>query len=238
MSKTLLSSGSQQFASEEVPSTYGYPNGYRLRSITKQAVILWDMFPGACFFNPDYLTRITRGEAALPPNAEGWFAIPRWQNIASTYNAAVEKVLAKISQTGPFHNWREGQLGPERLRRSERTAHDLDILAERQKADILIVPGQFGKRHAGRSVRRAREVYAPNEFGLGAYEVGIMLLTHPERLQHSEDLWPDCAGDEYGVGRFGSAPYFDFLAGQLEFDTGSSGGAVAGCGSASGFLSQ
>jgi hypothetical protein len=33
------------------------------------------------------------------------------------------------------------------------------------------------------SVQEAREKFAPNEVGLGAYEVGIILLTHPERLK-------------------------------------------------------
>jgi hypothetical protein len=28
-----------------------------------------------------------------------------------------------------------------------------------------------------------------NECGLGAFAIGIMLLTHPERLKHYDDLW-------------------------------------------------
>jgi hypothetical protein len=104
------------------------------------------------------------------------------------------------------------------------------------------VPAQFGLRHRGRSVRRAREVFNASEFGLDTFAVGIMLLTHPERLQHYDDLWIDCAGDEYDDpgddGRFSLAPYFCFSCGKVEllarrFD-------VAGgyCGSASGFVSQ
>lgn len=36
-----------------------------------------------------------------------------------------------------------------------------------------------------------------NEFGLGAYEISIMLLTHPERLKYRRDLGIGCVGDEY-----------------------------------------
>jgi len=55
-------------------------------------------------------------------------------------------------------------------------------MAEIKHHDILVVPAQFGLRHRGRSVRRVREVMNANEFGLGVFAIGIMLLTHPERL--------------------------------------------------------
>lgn len=241
MTHPLPTSGQQQFANEEVKSRYGYPTGYRLRCISEQANILRAMFAGVGNIDPDYLSRIKRGEIALPAGAERWFAIPRWQNLATTYNEALDKVLAMLASTRPFKNWRAGQLGPDRLRQSGRAIHALDLLAEQQNgADILIVPAQFGQRHAGRSVRRAREVFTANEFGLGAYEVGIMLLTHPERLVSHENLWPDCPGDEYAVddGRFVLAPYFRFGGGQLGFDSGWSVFADADFGSASGFLPQ
>src|SRR5262249_34336611 len=52
--------------------------------------------------------------------------------------------------------------------------------------------------HRGRSVHTAREVMGRRrQFVLGAFAVGIMLLAHPERLQHNDDLWSYCAGDEY-----------------------------------------
>jgi hypothetical protein len=65
-------------------------------------------------------------------------------------------------------------------------------------------------------------VFVTSEFGFGAYETGIILLTHPERLQHLDDLWIDCAGDEYApfaVGRFSGAPYFRFRGGEVKFGT-------------------
>ena len=53
---------------------------------------------------------------AVPANAEGWFAIPKWQTFTPTYGEAVEKVLAKVNETRTFKNWREGGLGPDHLK--------------------------------------------------------------------------------------------------------------------------
>jgi hypothetical protein len=172
---------------------------------------------------------------ALPPNAEGWFAIPKWEKIAPTYNEAVQKVLDMIRQTcaGNFHNHHDGQLGPERLRQTAKTAGVFQKLGDEQKDhDILVVPAQFGIRHRGRSVRRAREVFfASNEFGLGAFASGIMILTHPERLMNYDDLWIDCSGDEYdnpgSAVRFDFAPNFSFGDGKVGFDMSWFGDALA-----------
>src|SRR5690606_10525533 len=114
----------------------------------------------------------------------------RWEKVAPTYNEAVQKVLDLINQTrnGAFYNYREGELGPTQLRQSTKSVSVFQKLDDEQKEqDILVVPAQFGIRHRGRSVRRAREVMNANECGLGAFAIGIMLLTHPERLKHYDD---------------------------------------------------
>jgi hypothetical protein len=76
----------------------------------------------------------------------------------------------------------------------------------------------------------------------GAFAVGVMLLTHPERLQHHDDLWISCAGDEYYAphtfGGFSRAPIFGFGGGKVEFDACWCGYANGDCGSASAFVSQ
>ncbi|MFA5737021.1 MAG: hypothetical protein WC893_02610 [Candidatus Paceibacterota bacterium] len=60
-----------------------------------------------------------------------------------------------------------------------------------------------------------------NECGLGAFAVGIMILTHSERLSHYDDLWIDCAGDEFddpdAAFRFDRAPFFRFGDGEVRF---------------------
>ena len=240
---------SDKFKDEEVESSYRYLSGYKPKGLNEQCNQLRILFSGIGFPNQDLLAQIEKGEVELPKNAEGWFAIPNWMKnptiFGATYSEALEKVLSCIKQTrnGTFENYREGQLDEKHLRQSARTVMFWKQLSEAQgNPDILIVPAQFGIRHRGRSVRRAREVFLTNEFGLGAFAVGIMVLTHPERLQHYDDLWVDCAGDEFddpdsGV-RFGHAPCFRFSVGGVEFDACYVGGAHDRYGSASGLVPQ
>lgn len=211
--------GASIFTNEEVTSSYVYPSGYTgARFITEQTNRLRQMFSGIGFADEKLVER------PLPSTMEGYFAIPRWETIAKTYGEAVETVLAKIKETRPIYNYRDGQLGAKYLRQHERSIAFWQKLSESQKGyDILVVPAQFGLRHRGKSVRRARETFQANEFGLGAFATGIMLLTHPERIVSYNDLWVDCAGDEYAPkadGSFVSAPSwsFDFHEG-LNFDT-------------------
>lgn len=228
---------SKQFVDEEVESNYGYPSSYKPKGITEQTNILRQLFPGVGFANEKL------AEYFSPPSAEGWFAIPRWQSIAKTYNEAVQKALdlIKKQRRGNFYNYYEGRLGAH-LRQHERTTKKLEVLAEAQKGyDILVVAAQFGLRHRGRSVRRAREVFMGSEFGLGAFEIACMILTHQDRLANRDDLWIDCAGDEYTLDEdsvFSSAPFFRFHDGEVEFAAGWIDNANKRYGSVSAFLPQ
>lgn len=227
---------SDKFKDEEVQSSYAYPKGYKVKGITEQTNILRQLFPGIGFADEKI------AEQSLPPNAEGWFAIPKWQTLAPTYGEAVEKVLAMIASQRKFYNYRDGQLGAEYLRQHAKTVKMFQQLGDEQKDfDILVVPAQFGLRHKGRSVRRAREVFAANEFGLGAFAIGIMLLTHPEREVQWGQLHVDCAGDEFAPdadGVFSSAPIFYFYDGKVRFNANWFDHAYEYYGSASAFLPQ
>ncbi|MEK9185095.1 MAG: hypothetical protein AAB866_02965 [Patescibacteria group bacterium] len=238
-----------KFKDEEVKSSYSYLSGYKPKGLNEQCNKLRVLFSGIGFCNQDLLAQIEKGEVELPKHAEGWFAIPNWMKnpkiFGTTYSEAVQKVLNMIKQirNGKFENYREGQLDEKRLRQLARTQKFFRDLSESQgNPDILIVPAQFGIRHRGRSVRRAREVFLTNEFGLGAFAVGIMILTHPERLQHYDDLYIDCAGDEYDDPgsdvRFDRAPYFRFFDGKVKFGTDYVGNADDRYGSASGLVPQ
>ncbi|QQS20564.1 MAG: hypothetical protein IPL87_03255 [Candidatus Moraniibacteriota bacterium] len=119
-----------------------------------------------------------------------------------TYGEAVEEVLAMIvSKQRLLYNYSGSQLGAEHLTQHAKTAAMFQKLGDKQKGfDILVVPAHFSHHHKGRSVRRAREVFPDNEFGLGAFAIGIMLLTHPERGVDERYLHVICAGDEFSNG--------------------------------------
>jgi len=187
---------------------------------------------------------------AIPDGAEGWFAIPSVDALAKKhfpevtdpaekYCQTVQLVHTKIAASRSFYNYREGQITPAQLRAHARTAHALDLIAETQKGDILIVAAQLGMRHRGKSVRRACEVFVANEFGLGSLAVGSIVLTHPERLVRWEELDMDCSGDEFSPeagGDFSKSPCFRFSGGRAEFDTYFVGIPYGSLGSVSGFL--
>ena len=227
------------FANEEVKSNYGYPQGYAVKPVCEQLVELSKHFNG---LNTNDVLACSKELPALPTGAEGWFAVPRWEKVAKTYNEAVEKVLDLIGKTRTFYNYRKGNLGPKYLRLSERTAVALQMLGERQKGDFLLIPAQFGLTHRGRSVRRVREIIGKsNEFGLGSFITGCMILSHPKRLVQWEQLHIDCPGDEYSPdadGVFSVAPVFSFDGGEVRFGACWVDDAVERYGSASGFVSQ
>jgi hypothetical protein len=231
-------SNSNRFASEEMASHRGYPNGYKARSLEIQIETLCQHFPQlALALTGEFLENVLRN-IQLPNGAEDWYAIPRWERISDSYNAAAELLLQIISSTRELYNYRQGWLGPEHLLQHKRTVQMLSAMSEQQKGDILIIPAQFGKRHAGRSVRRAREHFTSNEFGLDMFTVGIMLLTHPERLQTDQDLSIDCAGDDFTLDshkQFDRAPIF-FFERRLRFDAYWTKLFVDNSGSATGFL--
>ncbi len=230
---------SDQYANEQVATDYNYPANYRPKPITEQIEAIAKLFglDGTAAYV--YAKNLEANKAELPEGAEGWFAIPRFEAVAKTYGEAVEKVLGLVGKSRKLQNWREGQLHERYLRQSERTKQMFATLAESQSGDILIVPAQFGFLHRGQSVRRARETFAEHEFGLGAFAVGTLLLTHPEREVEWEQLHIDCSGDEYSPdadGRFVNAPLFSWDKGKLHFYDYWASCAGKQCGSASGFL--
>lgn len=238
-SALIASSTPREYTHEEVESGYGYLSGYRKpNSVDAQANKLRELFSGIGDANRSL------ADTPVPYVAEGKFVIPRWQKIAPTYSKAVEAVLDKLRVTygDRFCNYIANELGAKYLHEGAAKKAALRKIGKSQAGyDLLVVDGQLGLRHRGRSVRRAREVMESGksgEFGFGAFEVAITLLTHPDRIQHYDDLWIDCAGDEYSPGadgHFVCAPLFRFYAGDLGLFTSDFHEAFAYCGSASGF---
>ena len=199
---------SDKYKNEEVKSDRSYPPAYRVLPVEAQVAELRRLFPslGGC------LVKLAR--RPLLEGAEAWFAIPRWQALAPSYNEAVEMALAALATKRKFQNRIAGRLGPEHLRQSDRTKMAETVLAEQQQGqDILLVPAQAGLLHRGCSPRRFRLRMAGNEFGAGILAVACMLIVHPERLSREDALMVDCAGDEYSIGGnslYDRAPLFDY----------------------------
>jgi hypothetical protein len=228
------------FANEEVESNYGYPEEYAVKPVYKQLAEFSTRFTG---LDTSLTLAYSKKLPPLPAGAEGWFAVPRWERLASSYNEAVQEVLDLIGRTRPsFSSYFSRDVDPNYLRLSERTALALEIIREKQKGDFLLIPAQFGRAHRGRSVRKVRMVYAPHEFGLGSFIVGCMLLSHPERLVRQEQLHINCPGDEcspHANSRFSSAPLFrSDVDGGVEFGINFVSCPSAHYGSASGFIPQ
>jgi len=206
---------SRKFEDEEVCSDRTYPPTYRLRPVEAQVSELKKAFPalGAC--------QEKLGRLPLPDEPEGWFAIPRWQAVAPTYNEAVEKILDLLASKRRFSNRIAERLGEKYLRQTERTRLAERILADEQTgSDILVVAAQFGMLHRGLSARRTRASLAGNEFGLGVFATASLLLTHPERLSTGDTLMLDCGGDEYSPRAdytFDRVPLFDYDLSGIEF---------------------
>jgi hypothetical protein len=189
-------STNKRFASEKVRSTRIYPAGYNPRKISLAERIerLSELVSGIGSVKANRMA-----EKPLPKGAEAWFAIPRWEIFGKTYGEAVKKVF-KISAKAracAFSDCCCQDSYEPFLRQHPRSVEMWAELYKQQKSDLIVVPAQFGLRHRGRSVRRVREIFLANEFGLGIFATGIMLLTDPERLQGYTDLWINCAGDEY-----------------------------------------
>ena len=206
---------SDRFKNEQAESDRVYPATYRVRPIEAQVTELKKFFPTLGKVNE----RIAR--RPMLEGAEAWFAIPRWQALASNYNDAVAMVMECIGSKRRFQNRVKDRMSPQYLRQSERSKLAETILADQQQgSDIHIVACQYGMLHRGCSARRTRVALAGNEYGLGAFEVGCMLLTHPERLSSEDTLMIDCGGDEYSVGgdnSFDRVPLYDYDISGLQF---------------------
>ena len=210
-----------KFKDEEVQVAYGYPKEYKgPKPIADQVKAIAEIFG----LDPALALEYAKKLPALPEGAEGWFAIPSVDALAQKhfpevtdpaekYCRALQLVHQKIAASRSFYNYRDGQIDTAHIKVSTRTLEAFKKIAEQQKGDILIIAAQLGKRHGGRSVRRAREVFVTNEYGLTSVAVGSIVLVHPERLVRWEELDMDCSGDEFsddGDGRFGLAPCFRF----------------------------
>lgn len=238
-----------QFADERVDSSYQYPAGYNgAKPIEEQIAAIAEITGLDSASALEYAKNLP----VLPEGAEGWFAVanpaalakkyfPEVTDLAEQHCRAIKFALGKIKDSRSFYNYREDEITPEQLRRHARTVRMLEQITEAQQgSDILIIACQLGMRHRGKSVRRARETFMVNEFGLDSFLGACIALTHPGRFVRSDELDMDLPGDEFsgGDGVFDEAPCLLFRDDEVRFGAYEVGIASAHYGSASGFLPQ
>lgn len=210
--------------------------GYKPKDILEQIRMLQEIFPGIGSADEKI------AQQALPARAEGWFAIPRWEILAPNYGGATQKALdlLKESRNNMFHNFKSGLLGPRSLRQSQRLIKAHQEIGEQQQGHgILVFPAQLGGRYEGCNTKQAHKFFQANEFGLGTFIMSIALITHPERLKEFDDLWINCAGDEYSPkanSGFSESPCFRFNDNKIEFITIRLNSKLGFFGQASGFI--
>ena len=226
-----------RYAREKVGSNFGYPDGFRMKTIPEQEAALRRLFPSLGTKDDD-LERLAR--RPLPLRAE-WAAIPRWEKIGATYCSAVKRILSMINAERKFSATCKDRLNDQSLQQTGRAVDAWRKLGEQQTGDILIVATQFGLRYRGYSVRAAIDSMASYEFGLGTFAVACMLLTHPRREIKWEQLHPECGGDyltPIAGETLARAPVFSFRSGELKLDSVQIDNPGDGFGCASGFLPQ
>lgn len=204
----------------------GYLSGYNgPTSITDQLNRLRSIFPGLGQVNADYQAMIEQGEMALPSGSEGWFCVPDWTRnpnlFGKTYAKAVLNLfrLLKKDRRGTVQIVCERLIDDTHWRQLEKTVSSFEHASVDQKhPDVLIIPAQFGKRYKGVSSHHARARLQNNEYGLGSFAIGCMVLTHMNRLADCNDIKIDCVGDAVDLHadkRFEGAPGLSHLNGNL-----------------------
>lgn len=209
-----------KWAGEEGCKKYGYPVGYeKPNTLEEQYKVLLKHFPvlQGKMYNLEFENKV------LHEKAEGNFLYFDWRIIDSTYCGALQKFLVEYrkSLNDDLINHYSREFDSSDLRQIERTAKFLDTIKEQQKDyEILVIPAQFGYLHKGYLANKERASFADNEFCLGPFEVGLMLLTHPGRLVHNSNLRIVCQGGETSLFRgwkWENSPIFYYQGGLVSF---------------------
>jgi hypothetical protein len=186
----------------KVAPTYSLgPRNYTIRPLAQQAEVLRRAFPmlGLTQVNRDSVqsSNIPRlGGRGI----DGWFVLPNPLAVADTYGKAAELVLSMLAVQREVHVW--PQVGPKSCWKSAtKTESAMACLCRDQRSDLVVLPAQSGYRFQHYTAWELERDMGPNEFPLGVFAVGCMLLTHPDRLSTPKSLWIDCPADRLrGVG--------------------------------------
>lgn len=219
--KALELARSQLYADEEASVSGEYPADWKMKDPETQVRILQEHFPqlGPLSSLED------RTDVRVPTGFDEYLVWPEPSALVPEdskhpYHDALRLVMGRLvtahhgftsslgGQLGPVG----GQLDPVCLRLRRKTAQGQKRAHQRAGGgDWCIAIFQSGRRHGGRSIRRAQVMFPENEWGAGPYEVAVFLLIHPDRLRSWKHLGIACPGAKYdhGSGRFTSALCFD-----------------------------
>jgi hypothetical protein len=191
-----------------------------LKSLEHQVTRLHELFPDVNLGSLDEDAVHTLSQNGYRP-----FVFPIWQLLAPTYADAVKIVLGKLNEMcgGKFRNLRQDdEITSFHLRETEKKSAALSIIVKQQKGcGLVVVRAQFGSGLHGLSASQARIVVHGAEFCLGAFETGIMFLTH----QTISDM--SCVGDTFRARKqrgFSRPTIFFVRDGILHFGVGHTGG--------------
>ncbi len=183
------------FADEEVESDFGYPKGFRIHSVQEQLAMLVKRVDFFQKFDASHINQLASRD--LPEGAEGWGLITKPSVVGSAHHNNLIMFLRLLSIQRTFDSWPNHELTINHLRITSRSLTPIQKLEAETPGDFLVIPFQFGMLHRGRSMRRARACFADNEFGLGPYEVAVLMLTHPDRIIGHSQLNASCPGADY-----------------------------------------
>ncbi len=181
-------------------------------------------------------------EERRTPICEGVFVLPKLGEVMSQILGIPKKdhraeygrqlceahlfpALSKSRADG-FTNFRDGEMGPDRLIINDRDWDMLQELEDNTPGDFLTIFVQTGMLHRGESVEYSgwdiEHAEAPAQMGMFTWIVGNILRYHPERFTCWEDLGVDMTAERYRFeNEFGLqfAPYFKHDGSRLNFRT-------------------
>ncbi len=199
---------------------YSYPDNYSPADISTQLTTLARHFPSLELGRIKEVSEKTQQGSCLPDSTLS--LIPMWQAVADSYCSACNIVLDLLNKTFPFENRLRVNFNDANVTRDDRTSKYLEKLRASQQSNVLLLETQFGKKWAEKSPESVLPLLAAPEFFLGTFEVGIMLLSNPDRLLPNSKstkskrktsfdfLSVDCCGDIYSkpLDKTHQHPYF------------------------------
>ncbi len=202
-------------ADEEPQKTeYGHSKGFKPLSVKKQKEKYAKDFPD---LDTSHIEEVVK----QLPLKKGKFklVVPKSSKLGG-YHLGLEAILDRIGKERNFYNYRKGQLGPDRLRLTEKTKVALEKLEAETPGDFIVLLIQ-DTDFVGFSVEDARKKFKEDEVGLDPLSGTFYMWLHPDRISgKKEESFVDLAGGKYAPhagGDFSCALCFGWGGGELCF---------------------